>query len=725
MRNKKILILLFLLFFLSGCGLLGPSKVIKQRTSSEEILVKSQTPLPVDLLILLDQSGSMSGAMGQAATDPNGLRVDAVKYFINNFSTKSDQKSPNRIGIINFGSNVPRQYLIPLTEVYFQNQQAINNLTSKIKPLNLGGTNFISALQNAAEEFQRNNSFSSNRSSAVVIFTDGEPYDSRKLSLSTYFKEIKSYIDKNFPKSCRIFIVGIDDKRNTWSKTLPYWKQILPEKRILKINKMSDLQEIFNNIIRQIFQIPNVAPDVVGTTEKPFTVPPYIDSLELHAFFKGKKGKLLVYNPNNKVVDFQKTTGCYEIDKGTYTIFIISQPPPGKWKYKMVEGTGTVEIYKNFIPVTVGLITPKSPYPAFKKSKVLVEFVKKNGAPVKSDPRYPLRIAVSIKDESGNIIFNDILNKAAQVGIYRSNKIFYPEKAGIYSLTFGVAGGTEYSYSYTKKIDVKGIPYLSPVYPTFDSTTPISKQVNLKVKLQKMGKDIDPAQEFSTNPLLLVRAQIESPSELEKQQGTIAKVVWLDPDKNRSNLFSCLIPIDNVQKGNYTILVALKGVLKSSGEIYSNVLSINFAMAPTTWQNAKRKTFLIIIVLFILWLLQWFLFIWLRKSSIRDIVTVLFYAKKEDREITLQQKTLSRGRFVLFTAASANLFGIPSNERKNMGIGNKIVLVYGRGINVYYAVFNNRFEYFVFPLIGSYFKKETLTKGLDKNIFGNVFINVS
>ena len=80
MRNKKILIFLFLLIFLTGCSLFNLSKETSQRTSSEEIIVEPQTPLPVDLMVLLDQSGSMSGAMGQPATDPKNLRVDAVKY---------------------------------------------------------------------------------------------------------------------------------------------------------------------------------------------------------------------------------------------------------------------------------------------------------------------------------------------------------------------------------------------------------------------------------------------------------------------------------------------------------------------------------------------------------------------------------------------------------------------------------------------------------------------
>jgi len=716
MRNKKILIFLFLLIFLTGCSLFNLSKETSQRTSSEEIIVEPQTPLPVDLMVLLDQSGSMSGAMGQPATDPKNLRVDAVKYSINNFSTKSDQKAPNKIGVINFGSNVPVQYLIPLVDVYFQDQQAIDNLTSKIKPLNLGETNFINALKSAINEFQVNNSFSQNRSSAVVIFTDGEPYDSRRLSLSAYFEEIKTYIDKNLPVSCQIFIVGIDDKQNAWSKTLPYWKQILPDNQIVKINQMSDLQEAFNNIIRQIFQIPNVPPDIVGTTEKAFTVPPYIDTLELHVFFETKGTSLEVYSPDNRLVDFKKTQGCFEIDKGTYTLFLISQPTPGEWKYKMVGGKGTVLIYKNFIPVKVNVVSPQSPYPAFKKSKVIIEFFRSDGSEVVSNPKYPLRIVVSIKDSNDNSLFSSILNKTGY-GKYESSAIFSIDKTGFYNLRFEVAGGTEYSYSYIKRIEVSDIPYLAAIKPQLNSAIPISNSVNLIVGLEKSGKALDPSVEFENSPLLLVRAQLKtSPQIGETQTNVEPEIFWLDPEKSRSNLFTCNFPVGKAIEGDYSIYIALKGNSKTLGN-YSNVLIIDFEMKPSSIQTLYLILKILILLLILLWILQWILFRILRKNRM-DNAQINLFVRDDQGETQILSKSLSGRRHVLIKTRpkSAVTKGVKAPEG--------FVFVYGKKSNINFVYFKSMANYILFPYLIAITKHKKLTQGLETKIKDNLYITL-
>ncbi|MEM3473735.1 MAG: vWA domain-containing protein [archaeon] len=714
MQNKKLLLFLFLLIFLTGCSAFNFGKETSQRTSSEEITVQPQQPLPVDVVILLDQSGSMSGAMGSPATDPKNLRVDAVKYFINNFATKSDQKNPNRIGVINFGSNTPSDYLIPLTEVYFQNQKLVDDITYKIKPLNLGETNFINALKCAINEFQVNDSFSQSRRTAVVIFTDGEPYDSRKLSLSAYFDEIKTYISSNFPSNCQIFIVGIDDQQNTWSKTLPYWKQILPSNQILKINQMSDLQEAFNNIIRQIFQIPNVPPDIVGTSEKVFNVPPYIDTLELHAFFETKGVSLDICGPDNKPVDFKKTSGCFAINKGTYTIFIISEPTPGEWKYKTVGGKGTILIYKNFIPVKVNLISPQSPYPAFKKSKIIVEFLRSNGSEVISDPKYPLRIVASIKDSNGNLLFSSILDKTG-FATYESSGIFSINQKGIYNLIFEVAGGTDYSYSYTKKIEVADIPYLIAIKPKLNSIIPISNSLNIEVGLEKSGKALNPLNEFENSPLLLVRAQLKKfPGEMKSN--IEPKIIWLDPEKSGSNLFACNFPVSKAAEGKYSIYIALKGMSKTFGN-YSDILIVDFEMKPSLLQTLFVVFKYVILFFVFLWVLQWVLFLSLRRNKMENAQINLF-VRDEQGEMQILSQLLSGKKYVLIKLSPKYSFG------KAVNIPKGFVFVYGKKSNINFVYFNNLINYFLFPYVTAVTKRKKLTHGLETKIKDNLYINI-
>jgi len=716
MRNKNILFFLFLLIFLTGCSLFNPGKEISERTSSEEIIVESQASLPVDLAVLLDQSGSMSGAMGQPATDPKNLRIDAVKYFVNNFSTKSDQKAPNKIGVINFGTSTPEQYLIPLADVYYQDQQVIDKLTSKIQPLNLGETNFINALKSAVSEFQVNNSFSQKRSSAVVIFTDGEPYDSRQLSLSSYFKEIKDYITQNIPSDCQIFVIGIDDKESTWSSTISYWKQIVPENRIFKINQMSDLQKTFNDVIRKIFQIPEVTPDIVGTTEKAFSVPPYLETLELHAFFSIKNTTLQVYDPESNMIDFKERVGCYEIDKGTYRLYLIFNPTPGQWKYKIVGGSGTVEIYKNYIPVKVNVMVPQSPWPVSKESKVIVKFARSNGAEVISNPKYPLRIVVSILDTSNNYLFSGILNKIGY-STYETENIFCLKQTGRYILRFEVAGGTEYSYSYTANMEVKELPYLKVLFPQNNSTIPLSNRVEIRVRLEKAGKNINPAVEFETNPLLLIRAQLAATPSIDTEQPSLEpEVIWLDPSTVQNNIFTCSLPVKDASMGRYTAYIALNGKSKSSGT-YSDILILDFEMRHSLVQKTLLALKWLGVALFVLWVVQWILFRAQRRKKMKIVQVCIFSRDENGKEANILEKNLSGKGFLLIKLKSKKNI---RQESKAKGY----VYVYGEKDNVVFVYFSSIVKYILLSYFTALVGKKELTRGLESELTPNIYIRL-
>lgn len=715
--GKKVLIMLLLsLLLLSGCSIIQ-FKQPEQRSSSEEIVSKPESAMPVDLIIMVDQSGSMNGAMGEPATDPKGLRIEAVKYFIDNYSTKSDKQNPNRIGVINFGSNAYEVF--PLTEVSVDDQEKINTLTSKIKPLNLGSTSFINALKLAKEMFAINNAFNGNRLTSIVIFTDGEPYDSRRLNTSDYFNEIENYIKNSFPSECQIFLVGIDDAQKTWSKSLPYWKQFIPSDRIFKIDQMESLRFAFNDIIRQIFHIPDVPPDVVGNTQKSFLVPPYIDTLELHAFFNRKNGELKVYDPSGKIVDFQKTKGCTKIDKGSYMLYLISSPQAGEWSYKMDGATGTVEVYKNFIPVKISLFAPTSPFPTNKKTRIYIEFIKKDGSEIISDPKYPLRIAISIFDNKNSKIFSDILESVGS-GVYVTNKIFEPKNNGLYRLEFEVAGGTEYSFSYVKEIKVEENPYLEPVFPSYGSQIPINKNIPVEVILKVGGRSVNPNEIFQTSELLLVRAQLSNIKLDLTNTKEIPKVYWLNPLPNKNGAFSFVLPFENPKEGNYTLLVELKGKLKSSGSTYSDLLILDFAMKPSLLQQISKYIKYLLVFVFLIWLIQWVVFALNRKSKNKEIMDInIYFIDKDGNKIDLYSKTLRKGRFFFIpiqNKRTKNLYDLP---RGFMFLSAK------DNTTLSFSFFKNKIEYFLFPLIITNLRKRNIVRGLEENVNKNIFIKVA
>lgn len=137
-------------------------------------------PFTIDAFLLIDQSGSMKD------TDPHNIRISAAEYFIDLLSQDYSKTLKHRLGIVNFGDKPPQT--IPLT---YLSPEGAAKLKNSLKPLDLGNTSFISALKEAKREFQRGERESQK---VVIILTDGEPDDSRKLSLGDYFKEIEDFV---------------------------------------------------------------------------------------------------------------------------------------------------------------------------------------------------------------------------------------------------------------------------------------------------------------------------------------------------------------------------------------------------------------------------------------------------------------------------------------------------------------------------------------------------
>ena len=707
-----LIVILSGIFILTSCESLSTTS---NRFSSEEIILRLNETKPIDIFLLIDQSGSMSGIPGVPATDPTGLRAEAAKYFVNNLSTKSDKKNPNRIGVINFGTSASLSSTIPLTPVYYEDQKNINFITTNIRPLNLGETNFISALKLAYSQFSASGTFSNNRNSAIVIFTDGEPSDSRNLSLEEYFSEINGFVKKSFSNSgTKFFMVGIDKQGKTWSKTLSYWKNIVPENQIFKITQMQDLKKVFNNIIRQLFQIPSVPPDIVGEAKKTFTVPPYLDSLELHAFFESRNANLEIHNPDNKIIQFNENGGNVRIDKGSYSLFIIPNPEPGYWNYKLTDGKGKVLIYKNFIPGSIGVISPADSYPVGKSSRVIVKFSRKDGSEIISNPKYPLRFVVSIKDKDGNKIFSDILKK--QFGeTYQTAKLFTPLKNGVYSLHFEVAGGTEYSYSQTKDINVKIIPYVDFIKPKEGSTIPVSNSIHLSVRLEENGKALDPKNGFETDPLLLLRAQIKDSPYIRQSRTKIEpEVIWLDSEKNDPSIFTCLLPVEEPQEGSYTVLVALKGLNKKLGD-YSDISVLDITMKKNLVQKIIFVLQYFLIGLFLVWILQWLIFIlWRRKKKCPQSQIGVYIKEKKEDSVPLK-------RLVIQASLSGKRYRLLKLKRKSFKNINGYLFVFGSYNSVYYAYFDSKLKYILFPSI-AIFGKRILSRGYEKRILENLYI---
>jgi len=116
----------------------------------------------VDLVFLIDDSGSMYGTFG----DPRGIRRAAALSVMSLLAAATPRSLAGaRIGVVHFGSTAPDELILPLTDV----RRRLVLERALALPLSLGATNVAAALTRGREILVE----SADRLPLVVVVTDG------------------------------------------------------------------------------------------------------------------------------------------------------------------------------------------------------------------------------------------------------------------------------------------------------------------------------------------------------------------------------------------------------------------------------------------------------------------------------------------------------------------------------------------------------------------------
>jgi len=181
-------------------------------------VVSHEVSTPVDIVLVLDQSGSMAyGFDGNSASYANSRQKamkDAVQNFIDSVHEKYSESADHRISIVTFGSNASD--LIGWTNV---DDAGYATLSSEVDglPQNPSGATNVGAGMGRAQHLvtdELNYSGSNtNRQKVVVVFTDGIPTTSTDFSTGVATGAINAA--KNIKDSgATVYSVGIFNGAN-------------------------------------------------------------------------------------------------------------------------------------------------------------------------------------------------------------------------------------------------------------------------------------------------------------------------------------------------------------------------------------------------------------------------------------------------------------------------------------------------------------------------------
>jgi hypothetical protein len=530
---------------------------VTYRKATQEIQIGSwERELPADIVLLLDQSGSMS--KGREPTDPNGLRATGSRAFVEFIVQRSSKDQPNRFAVVNFGSHAQRIHACPITAIRSHDDPALQLIFAKLTQLELGDTNIIEAMRLGMQLLREGGSFDYPRNRALVLFTDGEPDDARKLSLAQYFAELSQFIEGQVkPAKVDVFVVGIDAAGKRWSRTVSYWQNLVSSDYVFTTPNMPALKSYFNRIVQRIWHLPEVEPVVVSTKSPvEFDLEPYLDRVEFHIFPSRKGLTLRVIRPDGKVVEPGKDPDTPPVKHlSTFDLLVVHDPEPGRWRYEVVGGEGSVEVLRNPIPLRMRLISPAPVHPQGKPMRLIAEFKRSDGKPVPSYRDYPLALTADIITPSGKRTQVKFPLERGRNGVYVGEPTLEaPMEVGEYQVVLKVSGGEKYHSDYVARVEVKPIPYLLVDEPAEGKPLPPTQSLSVRVRLLQAGKPINPQDAFTNHPDYLIIAQV-----VESPGGQRGQAVWLNLAKEAETpgQFAGTVPVPEITEGIHLLAFKL------------------------------------------------------------------------------------------------------------------------------------------------------------------------
>ncbi|GEM_PF-3201194 len=406
----------------------------------------------LDLVILVDQSGSMGGldygsSDHPAVNDRNELRFEAAKFIMDWLGRASltyglDLENDFRVALLDFGDTVESRLDPPIVTIDPGSEQEwepkLRELQQDVSAerfgrRNLGNTNQLLAFERARQIFDEMEAegLPGNRLRAIIMLTDGIPYvlqgsgadqptpeasdgststpqPRTPIPLDRYMSDLVPYVRDNFPSpEYRIFIVGMNDSdRDQWGPVVRYWNQVSGNHaELVAENEQAGatLQKYLEELRRIIGMGQGGFPAECG----PYVVSPYLQMIRFNVH-KATAQDRIGLRVNNADLDLQdpgKAT-VRGVDSVIETIE-IPNPEPGFWDIVCPPSAKLdPEIYSEEVQMVAQLLGPLGQQLQYVPAPVKLKLSGYGGSalPRYADPKFRLDVVARITQPSGEAL---------------------------------------------------------------------------------------------------------------------------------------------------------------------------------------------------------------------------------------------------------------------------------------------------------------------------------
>lgn len=611
---------LFLLFLIT-IQIISPGRVVAQ----------NELPPGVDIVFVIDQSGSMikgpildadSGLRGPPS-DPDNLAIQAVRDGMDVIIAHIYQRELERdaygmiehmyrFGLIRFGGSESRnaadntQILADLTPIEIHTDEE-GDLESNIEDLipdpdeavNLGETAFSHAFDAACRVLNCTAPPTPGRKRVVILLTDGQPSHDKFAynwqNPASYFSSLqREHADLFTVEETKIWVVGLDKNDQFWSRNQPYWADIASLEHTSRLIGASDIAGKFRDIAWDAI---GESPDPPQPCEQSFIVDPYLGTLMLSLDYPDTDSVAQFLLPNGELLEQgDKVTRSRSVQSET---FIVQDPMAGEWTCEVIKGVSakfrTIEGKFQFVNVEVE--SPSSsaegqsiPVPSTCHDFGLsIQYKDGESEPIKELEDHPLdqwaELTIDGKKQRRELIRDP---DRPTYWVTKENERFTPgQKGGEYPLFLEVklehSGTTVFTTEQSITIDPR-LPCIRPLAPEPESTSVMHNRLtpvglSVAVELTQGGEPGTPEGVFQEEITGIVTGTIEGP------QG-YKNTFYLEPDSEQPGRFVKYLGSEELpEDGNYTFIARVKATTQDNKPYQVSTGSVPFERVPGPWKR--------------------------------------------------------------------------------------------------------------------------------------------
>jgi len=394
----------------------------------------------MDVALVLDTSGSMK------KNDPNQLRIQAAKLFVNLLSRK------DRVSLVGFSN---RAYAItPLLPLNSRKNET--KLLKAIDRMSTNGrySNLHDALEGGYDLLKSQKS--EDRTRHIILMSDGKmDLGNKERNLKLLEKTLEKLTPKLSKEDIKVHTIAF-----TRDSYIPLLKLAAEDTggQFILLKDANGIHQVFENIFER-----TKSPETLPVEDGSFVVDKNVKEVTIVASKFKHDTLITIQSPDGEEItldNYKKNVNWYQARK--FDLVTIKNPLPGYWRIKYSEGGNKAYIVSD---ITLESSSTKSHAEPGAPLHIQAQLKRKNRRIRNKSLLSTTKFRVKVTSPTGAEIENELNDDGSEIGSERQDGIYgisYAfEKQGPYKIEVTAKGET-FDRKKTLFIDVKSTTLITP-----------------------------------------------------------------------------------------------------------------------------------------------------------------------------------------------------------------------------------------------------------------------